>query len=170
MKFYGEKLAEGTAWSLGGLVLFIVALFSIGHILVPFLLMALPFLVGYLAINAIFGKRPVYLGASETEKEKSAAPPERVAARTVTAQVVRAEGDCPLGYIFQPGDAWVLNGKVEGAAHLCPQVQERLTRSAKEIARREIETTSLVNCRIDGYVLEIELGRSEEPALAAAGR
>jgi len=168
MKFKAKKLAEGTAWSLGGLVLFILGLFVILHSVVLLLLAAMPVLLAFLVVQTIFGKRPVYIEPLETEWKIPGALPQKAPARTVTARVVREEGDCPLGYLFQPGDTWVLNGKVEGAAPLCSQLEDRLKRSAKEIARREIETTSLVNCRIKGYSLEVELRRTGAAADAVS--
>ena len=174
MKAIATTLAEGTARSLGGLVLFTVGLFVILHSVILLLLAAVPVLLGSLVVQTILGKRPLYVESLDTELETEwklgVAPSKKAAAGTVTARVVRAEGDCPLGYLFQTGETWVINGKVEGAARLCSQVRERLGRSADEIARREVETTSLVNCRVNGYILEVELRRTEELASPAAPR
>jgi hypothetical protein len=163
MKSTSEKLADGTAWSLGGLVLFIVALFSVGHIVVLFLLMALPFLVGYLAINAIFGKRPVYLEALAAKKKAA------VSAKKVEVKVIHAEGICPMGYGAEIGASWVLNGKTDGMAPLCPKAEGLIIRSAEEVRHRKTSTASVVDCIGNGHMMEFELKLAEEPALVTVG-
>ncbi len=46
------------------------------------------------------------------------------AALGVTVTVLETKGTCPMGFAFQAGDRWTIQGDLESAAGLCPRARE----------------------------------------------
>lgn len=134
MKTKGDSLITIIAWLVGGFVLSIVALFTImgGYIFGILLMVAFPFIAGFLALEAMFGKRPVYVTSVGTE-DISAEHQEEFPALHISARVVSAEGICPVGRSFRVGDLWTINGVLQGSEGLCPSAEQLLRNTAARL-------------------------------------
>ncbi|MBF8267568.1 MAG: hypothetical protein HW388_1076 [Dehalococcoidia bacterium] len=127
----GDSREAMIAWVIGGFVLSVLALFSImgGLVLTTLLLVATPFILGFLVMEAAFGKRPVYVTFWKAEEERLVAPVAKAAAGRVAARVIHVEGTCPQGCRFEVGDTLRIDGSVQGAYPVC-STAERLLKSA----------------------------------------
>lgn len=161
MRTAGDNLIAIIAWLVGGFVLSVVALFSIlgGYILALVLLAATPFILAFLALEAIFGKKPVYVTSVNLENSLATAP-EAVLAGAITAQVVSAEGACPTGHIYRVGELLALNGSGEQC-----ETAKRLVRSATERARRGLGAPEEVRCVGTGHRVIFALHMESEQAM-----
>ncbi|MBF8267561.1 MAG: hypothetical protein HW388_1069 [Dehalococcoidia bacterium] len=155
----GERAVSIIAWAIGGFVLSVVVLFGIfGGILLSLLMvMATPFILGFLLVEAVFGKRPVYVISYKIEEETPAASLEMAPARRVSMQVLRAKGDCLLGYEFNLASMWTLNGELEGPAPLCPEAYRVLSEYAQAARSYEAEAREVTLICPNGHVVGLGL-------------
>lgn len=180
MKANRESPALTIAWMIGGFVLAIVALFSIfgAFVLVLLLMAATPFILGVLVVEAILGKKPVYLSGkqpayvtiAEAEEKVLAPRPQEVLARPVTMQVISIEGTCPLGYQVNVGDVWALNGRLEGPAPLCPTARQKLYEYAGRARKGEVTTGEEAICRSNRHKVMFDLKPEKDRSSVVARR
>lgn len=171
MRNSGEKAAAIIGWTIGGFVLSMLALFSLfgGFILALLMMAATPIVLGFLAVEAIFGKKPVYVTSVTTEEQSAMTHLAPAAAQGVSLRVIQFDCICPKGYSYNVGDAWFINGKVEGSAPLCPVAYETLTEYRKRSHSEEEATSIQVSC-INGQSVEFEVTAKDAPSLVAAQR
>lgn len=158
MKKGSEQVVVVVGWMIGGFVFSILALFSIfgGFILALLMLVATPFVMGFLIVEAIFGKQPQYVTSAVTEEPPMAAPLLPELEHPVLVEVTRVNGMCATGYPLAVGDRWVVNGKVEGTLPLCPAAYEMLKQYAGPLHAEVEESPKLVRCA-NGHMVEFEV-------------
>lgn len=134
-----DSPALSIVWLIGGFFLSIVALFSIlaGYFLGLLMLVAMPFVLGVLALYAVFVTRAAPVETPEAGQPAAAAPA-RPAVRSVTATVVAARGTCPRGYRIELGDVWSINGGVHGPATLCPRARQLIGIISAQLKEGEV--------------------------------
>ena len=176
MKSNREGSVSLIAWSIGGFVLSVVALFGIfgGLILGLLMVAATPFVIGFLVIEAFLGRKPVYVTSWKSEEALSDAVQEE-SHRKVAMQILERTGPCRLGYELAAGSTWTLNGKLEGPVPMCPQAYRVLkdyAREAQDLVVDDREMTLLCgnghSVDLGLWQVESEVGSAKEASHAMA--
>ena len=87
---------------------------------------------------------------------------------TIQATVVDAEGVCPLGWSFEPGEMRTLNGKWSGP-ELCPRLHVSLSSTAQHMRAGDVFDGEMVRCDGRNHSMEFRLEKIRERELTVGG-
>lgn len=77
----------------------------------------------------------------------------------IIASVTEAEGVCPLGYRFQVGETWNLDGDAYGLPGNCPTAATKLQEAAEYLQRTEKTTVGVTICQTREHRVVFQLRR-----------